>query len=175
MDGRPGVPGPKEGDTTMPPFPQAIRLALTSPAILAALVVAASPALGANLVVVDRVITQDRVQGKKASGLVEQFTFWQVDYRLRNDGPTGLVVTPSDVAGKVEGWVSNSRVASHSAPRLSTHVLRGPTGLSAFAEVVESPDEGHRCRERATLQVWADGDPAPLPNAPPSRTPRLPP
>lgn len=150
---------------TMPTRPPATRLLLTSTAILAALIVPTTPTSGADLAVVDRVVTHDRVEGKKPSGLVEQFTYWQVDYRLRNDGPTGLVVTPSDVAAKVEGLVSNSRVASHTAPRPSLHALRGPTGLSAFAEVVESADENHRCRERATLQVWPDDEAAPDPAA----------
>jgi len=113
------------------------------------------------LTVVDRVITQDRVQSKRVNGVVEQFSYWQVDYRLRNDGPTGLIVTPSDVSGRVEGWVSNSRIDSHAAPRRAAQVLQGPTGLSAFAEVIESADESRRCRERAALRVWPNGESAP--------------
>ena len=151
----------------MPSHPLAsLRPALAlSLAVLAAPLIAAA-ARGADpgprpLAVVDRVITQDRVQSKRINGVVEQFSYWQVDYRLRNDGPTGLVVTPSDVSARVEGWVSNSRIGSHAAPRRAAQVLQGPTGLSAFAEVIESTDEARRCRERAALRVWADGEAAP--------------
>ena len=113
------------------------------------------------LAVVDRVITQDREQGRRVAGLPEQYSYWQVDYRLRNDGPAPLDLAPADISAAVEGWVSNSRIASHASPRPAAQALRGPDDLSAFAEVIESPDEALRCRERATLRVWADGSPAP--------------
>ena len=140
---------------------------LGSPHLLLALAALAAPLITAQaadpgpLAVVDRVITQDRVQTKRVNGLVEQFSYWQVDYRLRNDGPNALVVTPSDISARVEGWVSNSRIASHAAPRHAAQVLQGPTGLAAFAEVIESPDDSRRCRERAALRVWPDGETPP--------------
>jgi hypothetical protein len=86
---------------------------------------------------------------------------WQVDYRLRHDGATGLVVTPAEVVAKVEGWVSNSRACGHSAPRWSSLTVSGPTGPSASTELIASADEERRCREVAVLQVWTGDAPAP--------------
>ena len=51
------------------------------------------------LTLVERTIVQD--QGS-----------WQVDYRLRYEGGSGMIVTPNEVLAKVEGWVSNSRPLS---------------------------------------------------------------
>ena len=90
---------------------------------------------------------------------------WQVDYQLRHEGATGLVVTPTEIVAKVEGWVSNSRVCGHSAPRWSSLVISGPTGLSADSEVISSADEERRCREHAVLRVWT-GDAPPAPQEP---------
>ncbi len=84
---------------------------------------------------------------------------WQVDYRLRHEGETGLIVTPTEIVARVEGWVSNSRVCGHSAPRWSSLVISGPTGLSADSEVISSADEERRCREHAVLRVWTDDAP----------------
>src|SRR4051794_21069597 len=89
--------------------------------------VAAGPAPAAEApahpwVVARRVVTQ----GQGA------WQYWQVDYRLRNDGPTPLVVAPGDVSARIEGWVSNSRVASHATPRLSRLTVCGPAGLPAI-------------------------------------------
>jgi hypothetical protein len=96
---------------------------------------------------------------------------WRVDYRIRNDGPTALVVAPADIAAEVDGWVSNSRVASHALPRRSSLALAGPSALSATADVLASADETRCCRERATLQVWpgetAAAGPAAAADAPP--------
>lgn len=89
---------------------------------------------------------------------------WQVLYRLRYEGQAGLVVTPTEVLAKVEGWVSNSRVQAHAMPKLSTVVVSGSTGgLVGLGDVVPAADEPGRCRERVVLQVWtedptADGD-----------------
>ncbi len=92
---------------------------------------------------------------------------WLVDYRLRYDGPNGMVLTPTDVLAKVDGWVSNSRVSSHAIPRLSSLVISGPSGLASFSEVISSPDEAQRCRERLFLTVWT-GDAGP-PESPPGK------
>jgi hypothetical protein len=103
--------------------------------------------------------------------IVQDQGSWQVEYRLRHDGQTGLVVTPAEITGRVEGWVSNSRVASHAVPRLSSLSLSGPTGLSALTDVIATADEVQRCRERLAVQVWTGDDPEPLPTpAPPART-----
>jgi hypothetical protein len=97
----------------------------------------------ATLSLVDRTVTQD--QGA-----------WVIDYRLRHTGKTGVIVTPEEIAVKVEGWVSNSRVASHAVPRWSSlAVTRGPD-LSAVSEVIAASDEGHKCRERLVVSVWTE-------------------
>ena len=127
------------------------------PALVAALLtlVGAAPALADDqgtgshppvLVLVKRSVIQD--QGS-----------WQVDYRLRHEGATGLVVTSTEIVAKVEGWVSNSRVPGHSAPRRSSLTISGPTGLSAHSEVIASADEERRCREYAVLRVWTGDAP----------------
>jgi hypothetical protein len=100
---------------------------------------AAPPALA----LVERTLTQD--QGA-----------WVVDYRLRYTGESGMIVTPEEIAVKVEGWVSNSRVASHTLPRWSSlAVSHGPV-LSAASELIAAVDEAHRCRERLVVSVWTD-------------------
>jgi hypothetical protein len=109
---------------------------------------AAEPVKGASptrgmLALVDRTVTQD--QGA-----------WVIDYRLRHTGQTGVIVTPEEIGVKVEGWVSNSRVASHAVPRWSSLVVaRGPE-LSTVSEVIASVDEAHRCRERLLVSVRTD-------------------
>src|SRR5947209_5813139 len=81
-------------------------LALVIGAAAPATALAADPAPG-TLTIVGRSITQD--QGA-----------WRIDYRLRYDGATGAVVTPTEITAKVEAWVSNSRAASHAVPRWSS-------------------------------------------------------
>ena len=92
---------------------------------------------------------------------------WVVDYRVRNETPTGLVVAPSEVEAKVEGWVSNSRVAGHSTPRLAAATIRPEGKATAEAEVIPSADDATRCRERVSLGLWSD-DLAPEPSARPA-------
>jgi hypothetical protein len=89
---------------------------------------------------------------------------WHVDYRLRIDGPHGLILTPSEVTARVEGWVSNSRVAGHSTPRFSSATLSGPAAAAGLADVIHGAEEAGRCRERLIIQVWPEGRP---PVAPP--------
>jgi hypothetical protein len=111
------------------------------------------PPCRAALTLVERSISQD--QGG-----------WAVSYRLRYCGPS-VTVGPSDVVAKVEGWVSNSRVASHAVPRQSAVSLAGSSGLSGLADVVTSVDDASRCRERIVIQVSTD---EPCSHAQPSST-----
>jgi hypothetical protein len=92
------------------------------------------------LSLVNRSVTQD--QGA-----------WVVDYRLRYTGKTGVIVTPEKIAVKVEGWVSNSRVASHALPRWSSLAVSHGPDLSATAAVVAASDEARRCRERLLVSI----------------------
>jgi hypothetical protein len=98
---------------------------------------------------------------------------WRVDYRLRYDGPSGIVLTPTEVWAKAEGWVSNSRVAAHAVPRWSSLAISGPSGLSATADVITAADEAQRCRERVSLTVWTgeDGPPEAPTQAKPGAAP----
>lgn len=132
--------------TTAPTLALALALLLAAPPVRPA--TAADPP---RLTVVSRTLTQD--QGG-----------WLVDYRVRYRGAAGMVVAPTEVLAKLEGWVSNSRVAAHAVPRWSSVVVSGPSGLTAAADVVTAADESQRCRERATVQVWSD-DPADGPAA----------
>jgi hypothetical protein len=113
----------------------------------------AEPPAAPKLTVVERTVAQE--QGG-----------WVVNYRVRYHGPAVLVVAPTEVVAKVEGWVSNSRVAAHAVPRWSSVVASGGAGLSGVSDVVAAADDSHRCRERASVQVWADGADAPA--APPA-------
>jgi hypothetical protein len=88
----------------------------------------------------------------------DHYQYWQVDYRLRNDGRTVFVATPVEISAKIEGWVSNSRVATHAAPRLSSLTASGSSGLTGVSDVIPSADESLRCRERLILQVWDGND-----------------
>ena len=100
-------------------------------------------------VVVDRTIGADR----------DPWLCWVVDYRLRNDGDTPLALAPAALSARVEGWVSNSRVAGHAAPRRSVVVAAGSYGattITGTADLVLSGDEVKRCRERATLWAWPE-------------------
>jgi hypothetical protein len=88
---------------------------------------------------------------------------WQVDYRLRHVGPSGLTATAEDVSIHVEGWVSNSRIPGHAVPRKLSLTTSGPAGLQGVADLITSDDEEQRCRERAAVRIWAEdvaGNPA---------------
>ena len=78
---------------------------------------------------------------------------WVVDYRLRHTGPTGVVVAPEEIAVKVEGWVSNSRVASHSVPRHSLLAIAHGRDLTAVGKVIAAADQEHQCAEKLICQV----------------------
>src|SRR4051812_26838230 len=106
----------------LPPVPRLARrpsarrlrlLLIPVPTLLAIAAMGSEPASvpGTSLLaIVERSIVQD--QGG-----------WQVDYRLRNEGPTAIVGGPEEIQARLEGWVSNSRVARHAVPRLSTLVV----------------------------------------------------
>ena len=82
---------------------------------------------------------------------------WIIDYRLRNAARAGVIVTPEELRLKVEGWVSNSRVASHAVPRWSSVIVTPHVDPTAFSEVINAVDESQRCRERLTISVWGEG------------------
>ena len=99
-----------------------------------------------SLTLVDRAIGQD--QGA-----------WVIEYRLRNVAGAGLIVTPEDIRLKVQGWVSNSRVASHAVPRWSSVIITPVVDPTASSEVINAVDESQRCRERLAISVWGEGRP----------------
>jgi hypothetical protein len=118
---------------------------------IAALAIAGSPQGPAGrLTVVERVLAQD--QGD-----------WQIDYCLKNDRSNVLVLAPAEIGARIEGWLSNSRVAVHANPRRSETLIDGKAGSMATAEVIPSPEDSLRCRERALIRVWADTAKAPTP------------
>ena len=85
---------------------------------------------------------------------------WVIDYWIRHPGHAGIIVAPSELQARVEGWVSNSRVASHAiARRAVVAIPKGAKGVG-IGDVIDSPEESKRCRERAIIVVWA-GDPKP--------------
>ena len=96
-----------------------------------------------TLTLVDRTVTQN--QGA-----------WIVDYRLRHTGKAGVIITPDEITVKVEGWVSNSRVASHAVPRWSSLFIPHGHDLSAVSDVIVAADEAHRCRDRLIVHVWTE-------------------
>lgn len=81
---------------------------------------------------------------------------WRVEYRLRNDGPGRLIVTPAALAARVEGDVANSRVPGHAVPRPSAPTASGASGLSGSADVIAADEDSRRCRERLTVQAWPE-------------------
>jgi hypothetical protein len=82
-----------------------------------------------------------------------------VEYRLRNSGRTGVIITPDDLGLKIEGWVSNSRVASHAVPRWSSLIATARTNPTAASEVIAATDESYRCHERLGVSVWSEERP----------------
>jgi hypothetical protein len=96
-----------------------------------------------TLTLIDRTVTQD--QGT-----------WVIDYRLRHAGQNGIIIAPEEIAVKVEGWVSNSRVASHTIPRWSSLTLAQGAEVPAVADVITASNELHKCRERLLVSVWTE-------------------
>ena len=99
-----------------------------------------------SLALINRTVTQDQAA-------------WVIDYWLRHTGKTGMIVTPEEVAVNVEGWVSNSRVASHALPRWSSLVITQSAELSTISDVISADDEGHKCRERLVVSLWTQDQP----------------
>jgi hypothetical protein len=97
----------------------------------------------AALVMVNRSVTQDQAA-------------WVVDYRLRYTGKTGVIITPDEIAVRAEGWVSNSRVPTHSLPRWSSLLISHGPDLSAISEVIVAAEEAQRCRERLAVSIWTE-------------------
>ncbi|APW61731.1 hypothetical protein BSF38_03259 [Paludisphaera borealis] len=81
---------------------------------------------------------------------------WVIEFEIRNETAAGIVVTPAELEARVEGWVSNSRVASHARPRPARVTLKGCAGPTAAGEVIASKDESAHCRERLVLSIWSD-------------------
>ena len=121
-----------------------VALALTFALSLAPRNVNGAPYLPPTLVLVDRAVTQD--QGA-----------WVIDYRLRNVTRAGIIIVPDHVRLKVEGWVSNSRIASHSIPRQSLLMIATSMGSIALADVINAVDESQQCRERLAVSLWHEG------------------
>lgn len=82
---------------------------------------------------------------------------WQVDYTLRAEG-SSVSLRREDLGVRVEGFVSNSRVAAHAFPRRAACAVEGRSSLAAYAEVIRSEDEAIRCREKASLALLAADD-----------------
>ena len=72
-----------------------------------------------------------------------------------------MILRPSDVGVTLEGWVSNSRVASHAVPRLARVTVGGNSAGSGTGDVITSTDESQRCREQVVVSVWAEDGPLP--------------
>jgi hypothetical protein len=96
-----------------------------------------------TLTLVDRRVAQD--QGA-----------WVIDYRIRHNGTTGIVILPDEIALKVEGWVSNSRVPTHAVPRRSSLIIPHGPDLAVVTEVIAAADEMQRCRERLAVSMWTE-------------------
>jgi hypothetical protein len=91
---------------------------------------------------------------------------WVIDYQLRRTGPTGVVVLPSEIRATIEGWVSNSRLASHAVPRLTRVTVSGTSGGSGTGDVIVSTEESQRCRQHVVLSIWVDDSPSSKSEAP---------
>jgi len=86
---------------------------------------------------------------------------WVTHYQLRYIGSTGVVIPPSEIRASVEGWVSNSRVASHAVPRFTRVTVSGALGNSSSGDIIASTEESQRCRQRVVLSIWTDDGPPP--------------
>ncbi len=132
-------------------------LALAAAAVMSALVVVGSAAGGepaggtSSLVQVSRTVAQD--QGA-----------WVIDYRLRHKGPAGVVIAPEEIGARVEGWVSNSRVASHGVPRRSTLAVEHGPDFTAVCDVIAAVERGAPV-PRAADRLGVGRGPLPVPVA----------
>lgn len=81
---------------------------------------------------------------------------WKVDYTLRNESSEGLILAPSDLSAQVDGWVSNSRVASHARPVRSTGTVSASTGAWSLVDLVNTGGDLRQCKERVVLRLAND-------------------
>jgi hypothetical protein len=66
----------------------------------------------------------------------------------------GIVIIPEEVRLKLEGWVSNSRIASHAVPRWSSLSITSDKNPTTSPDVINVADESQRCRERLSILEW---------------------
>jgi hypothetical protein len=96
---------------------------------------------------------------------------WVIDYRFKYRGETEMIVMPEEITGKVEAWVSNSRVSSHAMPRFSSLIFPNPGKGDVLSTVIASATDEYRCEERLFLSAWVE-EGAPVAK-PPSNLERL--
>lgn len=95
----------------------------------------------------------DRIQLLRRSITQDQGA-WVLDYELSCGNRTGLILTPEELSASAEGWVSNSRVASHTVPRPVHVALTGTLAGSALGNVITGHDESEQCKECLGISVW---------------------
>ena len=81
---------------------------------------------------------------------------WIIDLHLRNCRERGLLINPEELRLKIEGWVSNSRIATHAAPRWSSLSLKPDINQMVYTDVIAAAEDSLRCREHLTTWVWAE-------------------
>ena len=81
---------------------------------------------------------------------------WVVDYRFRNTSHTGMIITPEEFKLKIEGWVSNSRVASHAMPRWSSLIATSNANATVYSDVITRVEELYQCREHLAVSLSAE-------------------
>lgn len=130
-------------------YGRAVSLGLMMMAVAATAHSQETPRLG----IVSRTVALERAE----------WACWQVDYHLRNEGQTPLVVPPAALVARVEGSVSNSRVPDHEHPIRAAVEASGASGLLGATDLVTAEDDTRRCRERLVLQAWpaAEGESPP--------------
>jgi hypothetical protein len=84
---------------------------------------------------------------------------WVIDYQLRHEAERGSILTPSEVGVALEGWVSNSRILSHTIPRRARVTVSGASTSSGTGDVITSTDDAQRCCQRVGIIFWADDGP----------------
>jgi hypothetical protein len=94
---------------------------------------------------------------------------WLIEYRIRNDGPPIVVRKSNEVRISTGGWLSNSRVPSHSSPKRSKLDIVAVMNAVQWAgryDVIPSTDID-RCRETGTFKLWKGEKPVVFnPNGP---------
>jgi hypothetical protein len=80
---------------------------------------------------------------------------WVIEYKLACGNCKGIILTPGDLSATIEGWVSNSRIASHTVPRLVKVSSNINSMGKATGEVITSSDESQQCRESLAICMSA--------------------